>query len=77
MWTDDTPNTTVTFTYKQTDDNGNTTSYVERSLHNENAEGLAKILEEFTYFLHGMTYSYVESVIAQTTNGNEISSLEA
>lgn len=77
MWTDNTPKTSITFTYKTIDENGNTTTYIERSLYDDNAEGLCKILEEFTYFLNGLTYTYVDSVVAQTTGGNEISSLEA
>jgi hypothetical protein len=74
MWNDDSGNTTITFTYKSTDKNGNTTTYLERSLHDEDTDTLTPILQEFVYFLNGMTYNYVGSVIATKTDGVEVAS---
>lgn len=74
MWTDDTPDTTITFTYKSVDKNGNTTTYLERSLHDDNTETLPAILQEFVYFLNGMTYTYVDNVVAVKFDGTDVAS---
>jgi hypothetical protein len=62
----------VTFTYRSYDSNGNLDAYVERSIHGENAESLATVLDTFRYFLHGMTFTYVENVAALDDNGEDI-----
>lgn len=49
---------------------------IKRSLHGENAEHLPRILQEFHYFLQGMTFNYIQEIEAHTTAGNSFSSLE-
>jgi hypothetical protein len=64
----------VTFTYRSFDKDGNQTAEVERSLYNEEAENLSRLLETFNYFLLGMTFTYVDAVAAFDRDGEEVSS---
>jgi hypothetical protein len=56
----------ITFTYRSYDDKGTPTAFIERSLHGENTDYLPNILREFMYFLHGLTFTYVNEVVAQS-----------
>lgn len=74
---------TVTFSYTDYTTDGDdifapTTHSVKikRSLQGENAEHLPSILQEFHYFLQGMTFNYISAIEAHTTTGNSFSSQE-
>lgn len=74
---------TITFTYtdytNEDEDIFAPTAHsvkIKRSLHGENAEHLPRILQEFHYFLQGMTFNYIAEVEAHTTAGNSFSSQE-
>jgi hypothetical protein len=67
----------VTFTHAQYDENGNQTVHIERSLFDDEAEFLPTILNEFRYFLQGMTFSYVENIVAVDDEGGEVGSTES
>ncbi|CAB4124483.1 hypothetical protein UFOVP63_5 [uncultured Caudovirales phage] len=56
------PTTRVTFIYTERDKNGRETINVSRTVHGEDTEYLPNLLEAFTYFLHGMTFTYVDGV---------------
>ena len=72
MWDDDyNPKMRIEFSYVDYDKDGNEVARVVRSLHGENAEYLPNILREFHYFLQGMSYTYVENVVANHTGGGE------
>ena len=73
MW-DDKQQNSITFTYRSYDDEGNQTAYVERALHGEDGEYLPNLLREFLYFLHGMTFTYIEEVVAHSDNAEHSSS---
>ena len=74
---------TITFTYtdytKEDEDFFASPAHsvkIKRSLHGENAEHLPRILEEFHYFLQGMTYNYITAIEAHTEAGNTFSSTD-
>lgn len=64
----------IRFTYNQYDDEGNTVARVERIIRNDEAEYLPSILSAFRYFLQGMTYTYIDNVVAVSEKGKEFSS---
>ena len=75
MWDDNNEITTsVMFTYRSYDSDGNQTGYIERTLYNEEAESLPNIIEMFHCFLLGMTFTYVDSVSALNDEGVELAS---
>lgn len=49
---------------------------VKRTLAGENAEMLPRILEEFHYFLSGMTFNYITKIEAHTEAGSVFSSTD-
>lgn len=53
--------------FKDTD--GNTTSEVYRRLYDGDTEYLPNILREFHHFLYGLTFTYVDEVIAKSDKG--------
>lgn len=60
----------VRFDFVSYDDDGDITSSVTRTLYGDDCEYLTKLLQEFTYFLQGMTYSYVAGVAALNADGS-------
>lgn len=70
------PRTEVNFSYTQRDENGNVVATVERTVTDDNAEYLPTILEAFMYFLQGMTFTYIDNVIATSETGTEHSAVE-
>jgi len=66
--------TVITFSYNQYNDEGRKIASVTRTIRDDEAEFLPNILEAFKYFLQGMTFTYVEAVAVETTEGNEITS---
>lgn len=68
---DDTDRAVITFTYKQYDDEGRTIASVTRTIRNDDVDFLPNILNAFMLFLNGMTFNYVEDVVAVTNTGNE------
>lgn len=64
----------ITFSYKLYDDEGRAVSSVTRTIRNDDAEYLPSILSAFVYFLQGMTFTYVENVVAVSDKGTEYSS---
>lgn len=74
MWDDNNDiESSVTFTYRNYDSDGNQTGFIERTLYNNEAECLHDILETFQYFLLGMTFTYVDHVAAFSKDGEELS----
>lgn len=73
---ENTVRTVISFNYKQYDDEGRTISSVTRTIHNDDAEYLPSILEAFMYFLQGMTFTYVDNVVAVHESGKETSAVE-
>lgn len=73
---EDNDRTMITFTYHQYDTEGRIISKVERVIRNEDAEYLPSILEAFMFFLQGMTFTYVDNVVAVHESGNETSAVE-
>lgn len=65
--------TVIRFTYDQYDDEGNPIARVERVLRDDQAEFLPSILNCFLLFLQGMTYTYVDDVVAFSDKGTEYS----
>ena len=68
--------TVIKFSYETYDDEGRTLASVTRTIRDEDAEYLPSILEAFMYFLQGMTFTYVENVVAVGQDGNEHSAME-
>lgn len=68
--------TVITFTFHQYDDEGRSISKVTRTIRNEDAEYLPSILEAFLFFLQGMTFTYVDNVVAVHESGSESSAVE-
>lgn len=58
------------FEYVTYNDEGGETARVARALYGEDCEHLDSVLQEFTYFLQGMTYSYVAGVAALDEDGD-------
>ena len=58
----------VEFKYVGYDDKGNDLVEITRRVIGEDAECLSNILGEFKFFLHGMTFNYVDEVTAETKN---------
>jgi len=77
MWDDEDYNhkPRVTFIFEDFDDEGNPTSRIERRLIGNDTEYLPNLLREFHYFLMGMTYTYVDEIIAKKDFG-DVSSTE-
>lgn len=76
MW-DDNAHTSISLTYRSYDDDGNQTACVERALHGDDTEYLPNILREFMFFLHGMTFTYINEVVAHSDNSEHSSHDEA
>jgi len=74
MWDEEIKNK-ITFTYRSYDKNGDQTAFIERSLNGDETDYLPNILLAFQYFLHGLTFTYVDEVVA-CSGGNEHSSLD-
>lgn len=68
--------TVIRFSYNTYDDNGDIVARVERTIRNDDAEYLPSILEAFMYFLQGMTFTYVDNVVAVHESGKETSAVE-
>lgn len=68
---DDTDRAVITFTYKQYDDEGRTIASVTRTIRNDDVDFLPNILNAFMLFLNGMTFNYVEDVVAVSSSGKE------
>lgn len=60
----------VRFEYVTYNDEGDETSRITRTLYDGESECLTNILQEFTYFLQGMTYSYVAGVASLNEDGD-------
>jgi|LakMenEpi03Aug12_release.lakeMendotaPanAssembly.Ray.scaffolds.fasta_scaffold4605891_1 hypothetical protein len=73
---DDMSRTVVRFSYENFDDEGNVVASVTRTIRDEDAEYLPSILEAFMYFLQGMTFTYVDNVVATHESGAESSAVE-
>lgn len=63
--------------YVSYDKNGNREADIVRRLHGEQTEYLPNVLNAFHLFLLGMTYTYVDQVVAVKSGGSEASSIEA
>jgi hypothetical protein len=68
--------TVIRFSYEQFDDKGNQTSYLTRTIRNDDAEYLPSILEAFMFFLQGMTFTYVDDIVVVHESGKETSANE-
>lgn len=68
---DDTDRAVITFTYKQYDDEGRSIASVTRTIRNDDVDFLPNILNAFMLFLNGMTFNYVEDVVAVSSSGKE------
>lgn len=74
---DDNPlRTRIRFVYEQYDDTGLPIAELTRTIRNDDAEFLPSILEAFMYFLQGMTFTYVNDVVALHESGSESSAME-
>lgn len=73
---DDMDRAVISFNFRQYDDEGRTVSTLTRTIRNDDAENLSSILEAFLFFLQGMTFTYVENVVAVHESGNETSAME-
>lgn len=70
MFTEKTPITErVTFLYERFDEDGNQVVQLERTAINGDAEYLPVLLDEFTFFLKGMTFDYVSAVATLDSDG--------
>lgn len=78
MWDDEdfARSPSITFTYRNYDDKGNPTVTIERSIHGDDTDFLPNLMREFLYFLNGMTFTYVNEIVAKNSDGKEISSSE-
>lgn len=61
----------IRFDYVLRDDEGRTISTVQRAIRGEEAEYLPEILNAFRLFLQGMTFTYIDNVIATSEAGIE------
>ena len=77
MWEDDDyyQKPRITFIYEDFDEDGNTTTRIERRVTGHETEYLPNILREFHYFLMGLTFTYVDEIVAKKEHG-DASSLE-
>lgn len=63
----------ITFSYWEYDKHG-TKVQVIRTLRGPETETLPNILREFSYFLNGLTFTYVDKIVAVKDDGRETSS---
>jgi hypothetical protein len=79
MWDDNefAPKNTISFVYRSYDKQGRMTAEIERQLHGDDTEYLPNILLTFQYFLHGLTFTYINEVIACSDNAEHSSADEA
>jgi hypothetical protein len=66
----------VTFSYTEYDEYGSST-YITRTIRGDDSQYLPNLLQMFHYFLKGMTFSYVDTVVAYGPNGSEHTSEDA
>ena len=71
MFEDSFPRQRMTLSYYENDANGNPTVHVERSLYGESAQMLGPILNELTYFLQGIGFTYVAGLTTFDDDGDE------
>lgn len=62
----------ITMSYEEYDEKGNQVANVKRSLIDDHTELLDAIIAEFLYFLHGLTFNYVDSVVPMNADGDVI-----
>jgi hypothetical protein len=74
MWEENKPRTILTFSYKSYNEGGELTSHIERSLHDDKNEFLPDVLQEFLYFLNGLTYTYIDVISCQKFGGEKVAS---
>jgi hypothetical protein len=67
----------VELRYVGYDEEGNRFADITRRIDGDKTEYLPNLLEAFVYFLHGMTFTYVDTIVAQKNSGNISSSEEA
>lgn len=73
MW-DDSNKNYVEFRYCTYDEDGEPLVSISRRVVGDDTDFLPNVLREFSYFLHGMTFTYVNEVIAKSGKGEEIAS---
>jgi acetylornithine deacetylase/succinyl-diaminopimelate desuccinylase-like protein len=72
------PRSYVEFTYVGYDPvTGSRSAEITRRVEGESAEYLPPLLEAFMYFLQGMTFTYVDNVVAVKSSGGEVAATEA
>lgn len=74
MWDDNSK--FVEFRYVTHDEDGETLVNIIRRVNGDDADFLPNILREFSYFLAGMTFTYVDEVVAKNRDGEEVASSE-
>ena len=62
----------VVLIYNAYDPKGNRTCRIERKIWGDDCEGLPTLLTEITYFLQGMTFTYVDGLAAIKSNGEDV-----
>jgi hypothetical protein len=68
------PKSYVEFRYVSRNERGEEDAKIIRKLHGEDCEYLPKLLEAFHYFLMGMTFTYVDGVVAVNQKGDDCAS---
>jgi len=66
----------VEFKCVQFNADGERTATIQRFVRGEDTEYLPNLLTEFAYFLQGMTFSYINGVVAVDRKGEDISCSE-
>jgi uncharacterized membrane protein YecN with MAPEG domain len=65
---DDSVKNYIEYKYVTYTDDGDVLTEVRRRIFGDDTEYLPNILREFTYFLHGLTFTYIDEVVAKSEN---------
>ena len=63
----------IEFKYISHDDKGNRNAVIKRMLLGEQTEYLPNVLQAFVYFLNGMTFTYIDTIVAVGKDGEHSS----